>query len=710
MGCCCGNAAWKREEVPDHKFDFIDVRDYHTEGAWTKTQYAFLFALVVKSFAVYIADIYTAVTLLALNHFNGNIYNKVQNSPDNTVPVPITYSKWVFFGCIVFSFLLLAYEAHKCRAIVRSRDISYAYTNVMANNYYSLRSYDHFCLFSQINNSTKKKDEIAFFIFFTFKGWKRLIVADGPRQVINALTLFGLLEVNKFSTNVYDYYGGSIFTAIMLLTMIFTVVIFAGSAILLLIASLMYLPLLCYIKGNLKEYCCHKIDKRITELVHIKKKQRVAKQAAIARAEAKGDFKHLMNKKGIIVGQKMLQPTLPKVDVDLFSDAAYDEKAKAAAGITSSPSFAPARYAGGATPYGQGYGEDYGSQAHLVLNQGHAGEGSVIGHSVHGSTSDVFHPSVPPSVHNSPDAYPLHIRGNGMHTSTSAAGATLLAASGSQQNHLMSQLGPIGTSPQLFAHRVAGKGTSSAASAQQNDPTLNPFNADATRSTLRNGGTTAAMSSDGIGRSRSPLAPSDSNTYHGGSYDDQQQQQDWGASGVAVGSYDNQAYQAYDDQNGYSSYDPRYEHDYSQHQQPAAAQDAKAYTGDLSAYAPYEEVGQVYDAYYAHDPNDMRGDGYEPHHDQQQGDYYGNGHIGQEQYHTDSYGYGDQYGGGHGPYQQQPSDPYNHQQDADAAAYPPQQQQYQQHQQPQHVQQDYYSASHPGEVYQDRAHSSQRHY
>jgi hypothetical protein len=45
-----------------------------------------------------------------------------------------------------------------------------ARSNIMANDYYSLRSYEHFCFFCQINNSKKKKDEFAFFIFFTFKG------------------------------------------------------------------------------------------------------------------------------------------------------------------------------------------------------------------------------------------------------------------------------------------------------------------------------------------------------------------------------------------------------------------------------------------------------------------------------------------------------------------------------------------------------------
>jgi hypothetical protein len=80
----------------------------------------------------------------------------------------------------------LAYEGRKAKRIIASRDISYAFTNVMANNYYSLRtgisclfgfvltrhflgSYDHFCFFDHIQQSTKKSDDFAFFVFFTFK-------------------------------------------------------------------------------------------------------------------------------------------------------------------------------------------------------------------------------------------------------------------------------------------------------------------------------------------------------------------------------------------------------------------------------------------------------------------------------------------------------------------------------------------------------------
>ena len=99
---------------------------------------------------------------------------------------------WRFvIKCASLTCRKLAYEAHKAKKIIASRDISYAFTNVMANNYYSLRmyqshrsngkynnpflgSYPHFCLFDHISNSTKKKDDFAFFIFFTFKSWSSI--------------------------------------------------------------------------------------------------------------------------------------------------------------------------------------------------------------------------------------------------------------------------------------------------------------------------------------------------------------------------------------------------------------------------------------------------------------------------------------------------------------------------------------------------------
>jgi hypothetical protein len=60
----------------------------------------------------------------------------------------LSVASYFHFCSSVPSFLLfpldaiisqLAYESRKAKRIIASRDISYAFTNVMANNYYSLR-------------------------------------------------------------------------------------------------------------------------------------------------------------------------------------------------------------------------------------------------------------------------------------------------------------------------------------------------------------------------------------------------------------------------------------------------------------------------------------------------------------------------------------------------------------------------------------------
>ncbi|KAG8698253.1 hypothetical protein FRC08_006036 [Ceratobasidium sp. 394] len=311
---CFTGPQWKREEVQDHKFDFIDTRDYHSKNFGIRMRYIWVYVLVVKAFLVYMSDIFTAVTMLSSDGWTNQIYSECGDHC--AVDIKFDAAKWVFVSCIIFSFLLLAYEAYKAKKIIASRDISYAFTNVMANTYYSLRSYDHFCFFCQIENSTKKKDDFAFFIFFTFKGWKRLLLADGPRQSINALILYSFWQVNQQSWDPTDYINTKdLLTSGLFLTMMFTVLVFAGSVLLLVIAAICYVPLLCYIQGNLKEYCCHKVDKRIAELIKRKNKLRLRKQAQLARKEAAGDFSHLKDKNGQVVGAP-LQPTLPDIDID----------------------------------------------------------------------------------------------------------------------------------------------------------------------------------------------------------------------------------------------------------------------------------------------------------------------------------------------------------------------------------------------------------
>lgn len=317
----CGGPAWKREIVQDHKFDFVDTREFTDNGFGMRMKYLWLYIIVLKSFLVYVSDIFTAITMLTTSSWSNQIFNNCPATEDNgCVFIPFNVGKWLFVGCIIFSFLLLAYEARKAKKIIASRDISYAFTNVMANHYYSLRSYDHFCFFDHISQSTKKKDDFAFFVFFTFKSWKRLLLADGPRQAINALTLYAIYLAKRDDGAWYDvgkyFAGNTLITTALTISTLFTTLVFAGSLLLLIIAGICYIPLLCYIQGNLKEYVCHKVDKRIAEIIKRRNKQRLAKAAALARKEAAGDYSHLKNKKGELVHKPLPQPTLPNISLD----------------------------------------------------------------------------------------------------------------------------------------------------------------------------------------------------------------------------------------------------------------------------------------------------------------------------------------------------------------------------------------------------------
>jgi hypothetical protein len=316
----CGGPKWKREIVADHKFDFIDTREFTDNGFAMRMKYLWLYLIVLKSFLVYVTDIFSAITMLTTTSWSNEIFNRCPRV-QGCVSIPFSIGQWLFLGCIIFSFLLLAYESRKTKKIINSRDISYAFTNVMANHYYSLRSYDHFCFFDHISNSTKTSDDFAFFVFFVFKSWKRVLLADGPRQTINALTLWAIYLVRKDEPGAwYDvrkyFVGNSLSTSALTLSTFFTVVVFAGSLLLLVVAGICYVPLLCYIQGNLKEYCCHKVDKRIDTVIKRRQKQRLADAAKLARKEAMGDYSHLKNKKGELISQPLPQPTLPNLSVD----------------------------------------------------------------------------------------------------------------------------------------------------------------------------------------------------------------------------------------------------------------------------------------------------------------------------------------------------------------------------------------------------------
>ncbi|ORZ03453.1 hypothetical protein BCR43DRAFT_483392 [Syncephalastrum racemosum] len=297
---------WKREVVRDHKFDYVDMDEFYDPSCMGYISYAFVFLLVLKSVAVYLADLWSAISLLALG-------SELYAEP----VIPSETSKWIFLASIIASFLLLGWDIFKAKRIIASRDISYAFTSIIASRYYSLKNYRYHCLFRKISNSRKRIDKIAFFIFFTLKGWKRLFVAEAPRQIINIVTLTALVpkwfQMREGTLVLHNKaLGKDIVQQIMTGTMAFSIVIFGISFILVCIAAIMYIPLLCHIRGNLKEYCCHKVDKRILELLQKQARKRVAQNHA-----------KKWPKKAAKQHEATPKPTLPNVDMEPSSTYNY---------------------------------------------------------------------------------------------------------------------------------------------------------------------------------------------------------------------------------------------------------------------------------------------------------------------------------------------------------------------------------------------------
>ncbi|KAI9270926.1 hypothetical protein EDC94DRAFT_596566 [Helicostylum pulchrum] len=296
---------WKREVVKDHKFDFIDIEEFRDNSCPARFSYSFMFMMILKSILTMTADLYTAISLLVIGNASINA--------DASIPPEV--AKWIFLGAIMISFVLLFWDIIKSRSIIASRDISLAFFSAIANGWYSTKDYNYFCLFRKINDSRKSTDSIAFFVFFTLKSWKRVLLAEAPRQVINVVTLITILpkwiKINDGLTIVNTGLGKTLMQQVMTGTMIFSTFVFAISFILICIAAIIYIPLLCHIRGNLKEYCCHKVDKRIEELL---------KKQARKRIKANESNNHTKkSKKEDIEMRALPQPTLPNVDMNTLN-------------------------------------------------------------------------------------------------------------------------------------------------------------------------------------------------------------------------------------------------------------------------------------------------------------------------------------------------------------------------------------------------------
>jgi len=71
-------------------------------------RYLWVYILVLKSFLVYVSDIFTAVTMLSTKSWTNQIFENCKEL-SGCVAIPFSVGQWLFVGCIIFSFLLVRY-------------------------------------------------------------------------------------------------------------------------------------------------------------------------------------------------------------------------------------------------------------------------------------------------------------------------------------------------------------------------------------------------------------------------------------------------------------------------------------------------------------------------------------------------------------------------------------------------------------------------
>ena len=142
------------------------------------------------------------------------------------------------------------------------------------------------------------------------KAWTRIVFAEGPRQVLNALTLYSVLQADlipkkgkhaatsgqspavQFFNNIEILASGNREQAVVLIGMLWTLVIWIISALSLVASLVLYLLFLFHHipseDGTLTNYCRRKINRRMERIIKTKVDKALKKEEQLrARQDAK---------------------------------------------------------------------------------------------------------------------------------------------------------------------------------------------------------------------------------------------------------------------------------------------------------------------------------------------------------------------------------------------------------------------------------------
>ncbi|CAP80522.1 hypothetical protein E8E15_010833 [Penicillium rubens] len=291
----CGGDREKGDVAMEEKWDYVNLDDFKSESCWTPFSYFFLWVFLFISLAVYGVDTFTAVNLLAFSRWSGQV----------EPAIPFNVSRWIFAACIIASFVLLGYRwVHAIRAI-RSGSITRSFLDPLAVRIQSIRfgrrgrGYRRFLVFAELTKDRKAAEYVALYAYFSFQFWMNTIFADGPRQVLNAITLYSVMQMDlipggknaadddgtssaaQFFNNVKIMAEDNNLQAVVLFGMLFTLVIWVLSVLKLISAIVLYLIFLFHHipaeDGTLSRYCRRKVGQRLKRIVHRKNTKALAK-------------------------------------------------------------------------------------------------------------------------------------------------------------------------------------------------------------------------------------------------------------------------------------------------------------------------------------------------------------------------------------------------------------------------------------------------
>ncbi|KAK6465957.1 hypothetical protein DFJ63DRAFT_333351 [Scheffersomyces coipomensis] len=252
-------------KLDESTFDLVDIQGFHNTKASTIFAYFLMWIIVLLSWVLLGADIYTCLNILVFHRWSSNDYK----------PYAYSIAKWIFTGCIIFEFLLLLYHWIWAIHTYKTKNIALVYVNNIARLLYSIKSYNYFCLFNQIQQDNFF-DWSTFFCYGEIDNALQILVADTPRQVINILTLRYYATDGESNNNILENIKSIATTnltlSIILSLMCVSVVIWCIFFFKFAFGMILYLPVAFKVKSrtansSLKKYCCSLVNANVRLLV-----------------------------------------------------------------------------------------------------------------------------------------------------------------------------------------------------------------------------------------------------------------------------------------------------------------------------------------------------------------------------------------------------------------------------------------------------------